>query len=182
MTQEHSKQVSPASLIVLSCYSVFISCSSTEGRNLIIIFLELSVLKTKLNWAYELVIYSLGFCQKDIKAISLVMKSYTPSNKFIKLRNILNNLSSIIFMNSSSKDCPLTPILKAFVKGVFNSSIITLLTVWFVEEEAGTGKLKLYAYSNIGFSPGIEYPFLKTERKMKYIDIILNTVCSLVCW
>ena len=25
--------------------------------------------KTKLNWAYALVIYSLGFCQKDIKEV-----------------------------------------------------------------------------------------------------------------
>lgn len=56
MTQKHSKQVSLVSLIVLSCYSVFISCSSTEvqGSHSMIMFLEVSTLKTKLNWAYAL--------------------------------------------------------------------------------------------------------------------------------
>ena len=46
-----------------------------------------------------------------------------------------------------------------------------LLTALFGEGEVGTGELEFSVYSNIGFSSCIEHPFLKTEGKIKYIDI-----------
>ena len=88
----------------------------------------------------------------------------------------MDNLNSIICMDSSSNNCSLIAILKSFVKKIFQWYNTLLTCDW----RSGGRVVRLFsAYSNIGFLSCIEGPFFKkTQVKIKCIDIILNTVCS----
>lgn len=122
MTQEYSKQAFLASQIVLSCYPVFINCLSTESPG--------KQFSDYISWGFNTKTkIELSTCTCDLctKLLPIRYWSYFfghkilySQNKCTRLRNILNNLNSVIFMDSSSKYYSLTAVLERFCQRTFS--------------------------------------------------------------